>query len=336
MPIIEQTIAAFVAQLTALAAAYALLVDVLLVAHYVVGERRKLVALANNAMHWLTLLCIPSLMIVQLSPHRWLWTLYALPGCIMFVVWYGRLFVPKRPRSVPPARKPLRVFTYNIAVIGENIQATLHQIRQFDADIIGLQESYGWRVVNPEIEGYPYCLNVYSYTLLSQYPFDRTQTYLLGVKPGRTMPVALRTVLDVEGTPISLYIVHPKRPHLSIRPLIYDSSERYAGVDDLIWHVQAERNPTLMIGDCNMGYRSTDYRRLAHILIDSWRAQGFGLGLTAPADPEDTMIPLLRSDIIWHSAHFTPHRVGVWRNAGGADHYPVWAELSLAPQKKTP
>lgn len=315
-----------------MAALYSAAVSLLLVAHFTVGERRKVVALLNTAMHWLTLFCFVALLVIQLSPYRVIWTLYAIPGCIAFLVWYGPLFLPRRFTTADndDQHLQLRVFTYNIAHLGDQFAATLDQIRQFDADIIGLQESVGWRVAQPEVPGYPYQLNIMSYTLLSRYPFDITQTLLLGVVPGRTMPVGIRTVLNIDGTSVAVYVVHPKRPQLSIRPLRYNGRERREGVADLLWHLHNDDYPVLMIGDCNMGYRSEDYRLLARVLTDSWRVRGFGLGLTAPAGPNDAPFPLLRSDIIWHSHHFTTRRVGVWSHAGSADHYPVWAEVILS------
>lgn len=332
--IFQDILNSLVIQVSALAASYSFGFCLLLILHFTIGERLKIVGFLNNAMHWLSLFNFIALVLVQFSPYRVLWTLYTIPGCIAFIVWYGKLFVPKRHLKAPSNAISLRVVTFNIAGINEQFKHTLREIQQFDADLIALQEAYHWRLVRPEFPDYPYQISGHSFTLLSRYPFDHRGTRLLGVVPSRTMPVGLHTILNVQGHKISLYIVHPKRPLLSIRPLTYNDRERRAGVDDIVWELENDSLPIIVLGDCNMGYRSEDYRSFSKHLIDSWRTRGFGFGLTAPANPYDTPLPLLRSDIIWHSKHFQTLTVERWMQSGGADHLPVLATLYLKDRQK--
>ena len=316
----------FIVQINALAATFAFGVSIFLLLHTTVGERWAIVAFLNDTALLLLLGNVMAFTVLWALGAPWLWRLYGVPGVVMLVLWYGRLFIPKGMSSYQD--RAITVATYNIETINDFFDKRLAVVKALDADIIGLQESWGWHVACPQLDGY-YRISGHGFNLLTRFPYIPEETVLIGVTKGRSMPVGLRTVLLIAGLYVSVYVVHPKRPQINIRPLIYNGNERTAGVNDLVWMVEHENNPVIMIGDCNMGFRSEDYRQLRKHLVDSWRQRGWGLGLTAPAQQTDTPLRLLRSDMIWHSSDIQTHAIRVWPDAGKSDHYPLCATLNL-------
>lgn len=262
----------------------------------------------------------------MISPYRMLWGLYALPGVVAFVVWYGSLYFPFTAQPPAASGIQLRVMTFNVATptpSDTEFQQRLDIIEAIDADIVGLQESIE---LPSDVIPYPYTYTESSMTLWSRYPIDTNSIKFTG-SPG--IPVALRVEVLVGNTPISVYVFHPKRPVLSVRPLLYDPSLRTQHVRQVITDIQNEQNPVIVLCDCNMGYRTDDYQILAGELVDSWRQRGFGLGLTAPVGQNDSPVLLLRSDIIWHTNDITTMTIEVYNDSGGSDHLPIFAELAL-------
>lgn len=327
-------------QVAALAASFALAVNLWLVLHLSIGEDWPLVALLNNMAHWLSMGSVFSFFaaIFAPRPYRRVWMAYALPGMGAFLLWYAPLFLPVNGTAPSENSIALRVATFNVA----SFNPAAHQrekvalIEEINADIIGLQEaSHVALFLQDNPPSYPYLYNAHSYALWSRYPIDESQSYLIYSPPAYTRPVALRSQISVEGQRISVYVVHPLRPTLSIRPLLYDDRERNLGIRDVVASIKNEVHPVIILCDCNMGYRTDDYVALAGVMVDTWRAVGFGLGLTAPAEQKDTPLRLLRSDIIWVSQDIATQAVTLWPEAAHADHRPVVAEIFI-PRRDSP
>ena len=249
-------------QIASLGANYALFVNVYLLLHFTIGERFVLIAFLNNAAHWLLLGVFGSVILILISPYHHIWLVYTVPGIVMFFVWYGVLFIPKAKPEIPPEATTIRVATYNVQTITAGFENRVRVMSDIDADIVGLQESSYWYIFSVSAPQYEYQLNMGAFTVLSHYPLIEDETFLIGNRPDRRVPVALRTVADIDGQYISIYVMHPLRPRITVRPLIYDGAERTAGVKDVVWELEDDPNPIIILCDCNMAYRSDDYALL--------------------------------------------------------------------------
>ncbi|MBN1202582.1 MAG: endonuclease/exonuclease/phosphatase family protein [Anaerolineae bacterium] len=327
-------------QIGAVAGTYGLLTALYLGARALVGERWVVIALLNNGAHWILLGAVASFVLAFLSPYRRFWVIYALPGFIMFWVWFGALFSPWRLSNTDQGTG-LVVATFNIKSEDTVIEKRLAVVRDLDADIIGLQELSGAEVIAELKRLYPYhvigleiqtdqqTVNESGLGIFSRYPIDESETYLIGNKPERQHPVALRTVITNDQKSISVYVMHPLRPTITIRPAEYNGSERHDGIQDAMGFIHQEQNPVVILCDCNLSSATEDYSLLAGSLVDSWQDAGFGFGLTAPSDNNDTPFMLMRSDYVWHSPDMDTISVTVWPDSGGSDHRPVRAQLGF-------
>lgn len=314
-------------QIGAIGATYSLLVNLYLILHFTVGEKWKVISLLNNASHLILLGSVIAFLATLISPYRSIWIIYAAPGLIAFIAWYGWLFFPKQAINLPSDSITLRVATFNVAGNFYGDQS-LRPVLDFDADILGTQET-SLDFMNALVPYYPYYVQNGQIVIFSRYPILEEEIRIIGSPPSLLTPIALRVVVNVNNKNISVYIAHPKRPELEVRPLIYDDAERKSGVSILIESLEQETNPVIMLCDCNMGDRSDDYKKLKHFLQDGWYQRGWGLGLTAPANQKDTPIPLLRSDMIWHSKEIITVSIKRGNDSGDSDHYPVLAEIAV-------
>jgi endonuclease/exonuclease/phosphatase (EEP) superfamily protein YafD len=87
----------------------------------------------------------------------------------------------------------------------------------------------------------------------------------------------------------------------------------------------------LLLCDCNATPRSRQYTLLDGVLDEAFGAQGWGLGLTHPADP----FPVFRIDYVWYTHDFAALDAKVWPDSGTSDHYPVWGRLVLRDASPT-
>jgi endonuclease/exonuclease/phosphatase family metal-dependent hydrolase len=326
-------------QIGALAGAYGLLVAVYLLLRLLTGEDLALIAFLNNGAHWVTLGAVAAGLVALVAPYRRFWALYALPGALAFLVWFGPLYAPWRPfLPEPDADLSFTVATYNIAGDDGEFRfdyeartgsaATLGVIGDLDADILGIQEANNEAVIDSLLEVYPYHARHDDLALFSRYPINDDSIFLVD-SPERRRVVALRAVVTVEEQPISVYVMHTWRPEVSLRPLGYDGRERAAGIRDAVAAFETEDNPVLVLCDCNLSPHTDDYGVLADVLRDSWRERGFGLGLTAPDNKSDVPVMLLRSDYIWHGDTLDVLAIKVWGSSGDSDHRPLWARFGL-------
>lgn len=319
-------------QIGATAASYGLVIDCLLLLRAVVGEASLVVAIFNMVALWLTAGCAVSFCLSLLAPHRKYWILWSLPGMLAFVLWYGVLFLPDRPYFSPDTRHSIVVSSFNVKRIGlyDLPPGTIASLERLQADLVGMQE------VNPDMrltelrEMYPYQYYLPGIALASRLPFRDERAITYSNHSRKTQTVALRVTIDLSGQPVSVYVAYPKRPDMSVRPLVYDDRDLKAAIDRLVEALDNDPNPVILLCDCNFSSTSENYRRLATLLTDSWQVAGFGLGLTVPvSDRGDVAFPVIRGDYVWHSAEFATLDVAVMPDHGESDHYPVRAELGL-------
>lgn len=285
------------------------------IAHFTVGESSIVVAFLNNGAHWLVLGAFLGGIAALATPYRWVWAPLCLPGAVMFVVWYGRLFVPLH--FAAQDENPLVVATFNIAGGARAVDQTILDI---DADIIGIQE-YGRYDTFALRRTYPHRINEGGLGILSKYPI--TAVTNIGRYP-RGGLAGLRAVIDVNGQPVSVYSAHPRRPALEVRPLLYDPELRELAFDELAFHIERDTHPVILLCDCNTSSHTADYHQMRALLRDGWFDAGFGLGLTAPNAP----LRLIRADYIWYSSEVRLVSIQRWMDTS-SDHLPVVARFGL-------
>ena len=320
---LKDWIASIVSQLSALIGIYGLCVDGYLALRLVKGEQFVLVAFLDNAAHFLFAGSIICFFLAWLFPHRLIWALYNLPGVIAFVIWYAPLFLPKMAQ---PVATTFTTATYNITG-RTNLEQKVAVIQEMDVDLLGIQETATRTLAEDLSDLYPYHqgyteLEVYSRFPLSEAVVVETPTF--SVKP-----VVMKMTADIDGTVVSVYVAHPERPTTVLWPPAYDGALRHQAIQTLVQSLGDDPNPVLLLCDCNMSDQTGDYNQLTHVLADSWREVGFGLGLTSPGNGRLWPFPLLRSDYIWHSSQIVAQSINVWYDTGSSDHYPVKATLGL-------
>jgi vancomycin resistance protein VanJ len=258
---------------------------------------------------------------------------------------YGRLLLPKFLPGSPPG-PTISVMTYN--VLGANGQTAQVEaaIRASDADVIALQE------LNPPIAEairrdlaaeYPYQVldpqpGVAGLGVISRYPLHPTDAVPPGIWVGTPQVLDL-TFGDTAVTLVNFHAIPPG----SYAPAIleYTTREREQQARTLAALAAARSGPLIVPGDLNASDCSTAYAIVTSVLVDPWRAAGWGLGHTFPgaasfgsSRPTIAGIPvpmwLVRIDYVFHSADWQPMaaRVGPWD--GVSDHRPVVVELALA------
>lgn len=317
-------------QLGAVAASYALGVDIFLGLRFIVGEQLVIVAAFNNGLQWLLSLNLLALLGILLfaTDYKWFWVIYAVPGIIVFGVWYAPYLLPKTPPDLAENAVTFSVATFNIAQIYSD--GRVQVMDDLDADILGLQELWSPQVIEYLGEKYPYSATTADAKLYlySRYPIREDETVVIDDPEQLSRPVAQRSVVTINDQNVSVYVMHPVRPEALIRPLKYDGSERKIGIDLVGEHIAAEENPVLILCDCNLFQGTEDYETLAGLLKDTWREIGWGFGWTSPASSHSYLM-FARADYIWHSEAIQPVKIEVWSDAGGSDHRPVRAEMIL-------
>ena len=320
----------------ALAGAYGLSVAGFLLLRWLVGESWPMIALFNSLLH---LLLLPALVLLPLAVllRRRTLVILLLPTLLFFVLSYGVVFVP---RPVQAAADDFRLMTYNLKAQFRDLDAALAVIRDSDADVIALQEvtvEMAARIEAELIEVYPYqALQAQSYdqvlgqAVLSRYPVLEDEYWRLNLS-------AQRVALDKDGQAVTLYNVHPMMP-IQPRGFIMRSED----IGDILARAAGDTGPVLLAGDFNMSDQSDDYRQVAALYGDAYRAAGWGMGFTFPADlpffgggmdqPPAVVRhfpPLVRLDYVFHSDHFAPLMAHVLTNPGGSDHLPVLVTLAF-------
>jgi vancomycin resistance protein VanJ len=302
--------------------------------HFLAGERWPWIAFANNFVPWWALGGLLAGTTALFS--RWRWGLIALqvPGIVLFAGLYGALLLP-RSTGVVSAEDTFTVATYNIIASQSNPADVVNVIATMDADITGLVEmgpAHSAQIERDLATQYPYqvhypLLPVQGVSLLSRYPIVEEQIF----RPQPDSMLHLRAVIDVDGVPLVVYVVHPPPPGRVMSPLTYDTARRDTDIEvlrrDWLAH---ESGPVIVVGDFNMSDLSDPYRAMDADFDDAFRAAGHGLGFTFPAQMPVGVLPrLLRIDYVWYNHTLTAVDAAVWHDSGTSDHRPVIAELAF-------
>lgn len=290
----------------------------------------------NYVAHLIT---FPSLVIFLLT--AWLYPykrmlLWLAPGVVAFLFWHAPYLIPK---STPQVDGPtFTVAQFNVWIHADN-DRIVEVIREMDADIVGLQENrpaLEAKIQENLSEMYPYQVleNVeQAYEglgLLSRYPILESH---IEITPGDIPHVHLdrmrylRAVLDVNGQPLVVYVIHP--PIVSFRlGLQYDDQYHNDEIRLVTELVAQETLPLLVLCDCNLPPISRTYDWMEAVLDDAYRVQGWGVGTTYWGRIFINL-PIFRLDYIWYRGGTVPLEIEVWNDDGTSDHAPLWARFAL-------
>jgi endonuclease/exonuclease/phosphatase family metal-dependent hydrolase len=247
------------------------------------------------------------------------------------------MFLPRSAQAAPAAAE-LHLMTYNLKSQASDLDSALNIIRQSGADIVAVQElsaAMGAAMQTALADLYPYQAlhtipgeGIPGQGVLSRFP-------LLADDYWRIHIAHQRVEVDFAGERITLYNTHPIQP---LRPGGFDM--RGEEIADLLDRTSSESGPLLLMGDFNMSDQSDDYRQITERYQDTYRAAGWGLGLTFPAEmpllgntPLRLLLgavpPLVRLDYVFHNESFESLEAYVGSDSGGSDHLPVYATLGL-------
>ncbi|MBX3014506.1 MAG: endonuclease/exonuclease/phosphatase family protein [Caldilineaceae bacterium] len=312
--------------------------------HDFVGDRLWWLALS---LALLPLFLAPLLLLWPLGlwvrhPHYWLGL---LPPTLLFFALYGPLFLPKAPPPYATEAPTLRVMTFNLWGGSYRARTAKVILNAGLPDVVALQE------LTPRMQrqilqtvGHAYPYHYFDRTtgarwlgILSRYPLEYLPTadLLLDLSCRQ-----YRVRVDLDHA-FRIYNCHPQSSNIFYFPGDFTMmtrqieetfrlrtllSQRLAQV------VQAEREPTLVVGDFNTTDQSDAYRYLRTALLDSHRAIGRGFGHTFPAGTGFFRdIPIIerqvRIDMILYTADFVALQSQVFREHGESDHLPLLATL---------
>ena len=317
-------------------ALYGLCMCAYLLARVTIGEESHAIAFANNLVPWWALGGLGCVALALFMRHRWLLVALQLPILAAFAVLYGHQFCPHSYAHEVPGGHELTVITFNMESSNTNVRAAAQMLIDVDADVVGLQEiktAHVDELITAISPTYPY---QYIYDsgrastlgLFSRYPIIDRAAY----HPKRGFARHLRTVLDVDGTAIIVYVAHPDPPHKFLSPVNYDDSTRDEQIATMRDSIAADNGPLLMLCDCNMTDQSDAYRAMDRLLNDTFREVGWGLGLTFPARSNEYFVglfPIMRLEYVWHNTFFVPLDIRVHPDTGSSDHHPVVARQVL-------
>lgn len=303
-----------------------------LAARFAVGERWSTVAWANNFVLWMSALALGMAIVALLFHRRWLLVALQAPMLVAFGVLFGGLLMPHNSGAVADAAAEFRVAAYNMHSQDSDPAQVVQTVLALDADVIGLNEvgyDHADQLEAATKAGYPYQIwypqpTVHGVALISRYPILDQEMY----EPVEPANLHLRVVLDVDGTPVTVFVAHPPSPTSPFFPLGYEDGPRNVELADLRARIEAETGPVMVLCDCNMSDQSDPYRSMDDLLDDSFREAGRGFGLTFPYG-RTFLPPLVRIDYIWISDDFTALDAHPAGSNGTSDHRPIIADLAL-------
>ncbi len=277
-------------------------------------------------------LSIPLLIIALAlrAPRLILGCLVAVAGWSLF---HAHYLIPRHTASdIAP---DFTVLTYNLQMTTEDLEVLATILEQTDADIVALQElsvlagaHFKTRLSTryPYIAFYPRNPGNTGMGVMSRYPITDEEFWQNEQIDGALGN--MRVEIDVDGTLIALYNVHP-RPPISFESGLTPAAHS-AEVDVLMARLADEPLPTLIAGDLNMSPWLDEYPQITGAgFRDSFYDVGHaGFGFTFPAGKAGLPnMPMLRLDYLFHDASFTALESYVWSQSGPSDHLPVWTSL---------
>ena len=239
---------------------------------------------------------------------------------------------------------PFTVMTANVGNNRAEPEDLVPVIRDSDADLVAFQELSDQQAeaIKSELGSeYPhqaiYPGGFAGKALLSRFPIlDSKQLHFSEVRPD------LKTVVNIDGSEISLIIAHPPPPRPHWRGLKFDR-QTWQQITSLA-ELAVKQSPAVLLGDFNFADWWGEYAYLRKIgLKDAFQVAGRDRGHTLPRRigpwkrmlalnrllSRLTFFPMLRVDYIWYTEPLSCQLAWVGEDTG-SDHLPVLAELVMS------
>lgn len=230
----------------------------------------------------------------------------------------------------------LRVMTFNIQSARHGLDAVAGVIREQNPDVVALQEVDKETVRSGRLDqarelarraGYEHQRHfratdlaggAYGVAVLSKHPIKEALSWRLPTTRGLEPRTVARTVLDVDGREVSLYVTHltnmASRSDLRARQAMFIS------------RLMAEDGrAAIVVGDLNDDVDSPALLLLRRRMTDAFTAAGRGAAETYPLP----VLPDLRLDYVLSTKELRPARAFVVRKVA-SDHFPLVADFDFA------
>ncbi|WP_397384430.1 endonuclease/exonuclease/phosphatase family protein, partial [Prosthecobacter sp.] len=219
----------------------------------------------------------------------------------------------------------LTIMTYNR---GQHMNQSLQPFKNAtNPDIIAFQEASGRAdgfLRSPDYAEFEHGVSVGEFTLISRYPI--TESSLLGAPDSPTNGGVARFVIDWNGHPVSIFVVHLRTPRevlnsyrrgaflwgvLGMPGTPWAEKRRQyqtfwdgqiGDVERILNAVRTESNPCIVVGDFNAPSTGWIYRSITKELGDAHSASGSGFGFTFPGvthNPLSLGGPWMRIDYVF-------------------------------------
>lgn len=312
---------------------YALLMLAYLIGRLTIGERFFLIETMNSLM---PLIALPAVVVLIWALLRRQVRLFLLitPMMLFLITQYAVFFLPSHVDS-SSEDYPVSVITHNLAT--RHNPSALEMILAYPADIIAVQEfsepmaaflSDGLSALYPYQALHPGDHFAVGAGIFSRYPIE-ADVYFDDV----TFGAQLTHITLENGQIIAVLNAHPVPPQNAT--FIINSVRRSQEIQTLLTIAQeaAQTHPLIFLGDFNITDQNEDYHLISPHFSDAFRERGTGFGMTFArwntTDLRRFLPPFIRIDYIFYSHHWASRDAYVVPNAGGSDHYAVYAELLL-------
>lgn len=271
------------------------------------------------------------------------WWVLLLPT-ILFIYFYGILFIPKSAPPYESESPPFRIMSFNLWEGSHRARTAQVILENNLPDIVALQEvtlPMQRLLLKTVGQHYPYVLFDTSsgqqrLGLLSRYPLERVPSELIIDLSCRQYRVTIDATYRFR-----LYNCHPRSTNVLYSfgdiPTVIKRTEETFRIrtvlsERLAQAIKTHAEPTLVVGDFNTTDQSDAYYTLRTALSDAHRAIGWGFGHTFPARTGHSRgIPIIarqvRIDMVLYTNDFVALQTQVSPVHGESDHHPLLATL---------
>lgn len=314
------------------------------------AERFRPTAIVTYAPQQLWIIPTLCLLVACLWKRRAKWLAFNALTTLLFAVFFLGFNIPfgRWMQQSPAASSTrLRVMTFNIMGGLNGVDQVAQVVRAQKPDVLCLQETMGLTTGKPgalqqQADPIPalrtllpsswFMARTHEVTTFSRFPIVSQTVHEMPLATGRAI---LETRLDVRGKQFTVFNTHinivplnaptRRRENALPRVLRFGGSflTRQAQIDILLAATRQAQTPFIICGDFNTPPRGIAYRTLSSQLTDSFRAVGWGSGLSFRSD-----LPLMRIDYIWLNDGVRVLDCHV-PNVRASDHRPYVADLGL-------
>ena len=315
-----------------------------------VAERFRPTTIVTYAPQQLWIVPTLCLMAACLWKRRAKWLAFNALTTLLFAVFFLGFNIPFgrwMQQSPAPSSTRLRVMTFNIKGGLNGVDEVAQVVRAQKPDVLCLQETMGLTTGRPgalqqQADPIPalrtllpqswFMERTHEVTTFSRFPIVSQRVHAMPLRTGRAI---LETRLNVRGKQFTVFNTHismvplnepaQRRENALPRVLRFGGSfsTRQTQIAVLLATTAKVQTPFIICGDFNTPPRGIAYRTLSSQLTDSFRAVGWGSGLSFRSD-----LPLLRIDYIWLNDGVRVLDCHV-PNVRASDHRPYVADLAL-------